>query len=163
MNNGIAMTTKIEWTEAAAKENAAFHIANADALTRESNTLLNVLLGGAGGSLAYMANLAEKDAALWQIAGFGATSAFLFAVAALTLWKCLRVRPIMPPTNEPAHLSTEGFDFDVIRRVELRNQQTCIDMNRKRNDDVGFWLNVCRGLAVCTPIIFAMTALVVGG
>ncbi len=44
----------LDYAEAAAKDNAAFHIANADALARESNALMNMLLAGAGGALAYL-------------------------------------------------------------------------------------------------------------
>lgn len=157
------MKKNLDWLESEARANAAFHIASADALCKESNTLLNILLGGAGGSLAYMANLSAKAAANWQIFGFGSTSVFLFIVAGLTVWKCLRVRPIMPPANEPIHLMRDGFDADAIRYSELKNKQACIDLNRARNDDVGFWLNLCRGLAACTPIIFALAAWAAGG
>ncbi len=157
------MTKALDWIEAETKANAAFHIASADALCREANALLNILLAGAGASLAYTVNLSEKGAAAWQVVGFASISGFLFFVAALTVWLCLRVRPIMPPANEPAHLNQPGFDVEAIRAVELRNRQACIDMNRQRNDNVGYWLNCCRGLAVCTPIIFALAAWAAGG
>lgn len=152
---------QLDYVEAAAKENAAFHISNADALARESNMLLNILLGGAAGSLAYVVTLAEKGAALWLKAGVAAISAYLFIVAGILLLKCLRVRPIFPATNEPKNLLPEGFDLDSVRRAELKNRQACIDANRDRNDSVGMWINRCRALATATPIIFTVAALAV--
>jgi hypothetical protein len=74
----------LDFVESAAKENAAFHIANADALAKESNTLLNLLLAGAGGSVAYFVNLVGKGAPLWQQAGIGAASAYLLGIIYLT-------------------------------------------------------------------------------
>lgn len=155
----------LDYAEASAKENAAFHIANADALARESNTLLNMLLAGAAGALAYIVTLTDKGAAIWLIAGMGATAAYLFIVAATVLYKCWRIRPIWPPANEPKHLSLEtldGFDAVSIRRAELKNQQACIDANRDRNDSVGMWLNRCRAMATATPIVFVVAAWVGG-
>lgn len=148
----------IDYAEAAAKENAAFHIANADALSRESNTLLNMLLAGAAGALAYLVTLTDKGSAIWLKAGMGATATYLFIVAAALLYKCLRIRPIWPPANEPKNLTPDGFDAESIRRSDLKNRQACIDANRDRNDSVGMWLNRCRAMATATPIVFSVAA-----
>ena len=148
----------IDFAESEAKANAAFHIANSDALAREGNTLLNLLLAGAGGSVAYLVNLAGKSSLFWQQTGIGAAAVYLFIVAALLLWKCLWVRPIWPPSNEPGNFPLDGYDLDAIRRVEMRNRQTCITANVGRNDAVGMWLNRCRALAAATPIVFAVAA-----
>ena len=75
--------------------------------------------------------------------------------------KCLRVRPIYPPANEPKNLMQEGFSIEQIRKAEMKARQVCIDANRDRNDEVGFWLNTCRGMAAATPIIFLAVAAVV--
>lgn len=148
----------LDYAETAAKENAAFHIANADALARESNALMNMLLAGAAGSLAYLVTLSDKGAAMWLKAGMGAMAAYLFIVAATLLYKCLHIRPIWPPANEPKNLTPDGFDVGSVRRAELKNRQACIDANRDRNDSVGMWLNRCRAMATATPIVFAVAA-----
>jgi hypothetical protein len=155
------MNTALDFFEAEAKENAAFHLANAEALLREGNTFLNLLLAGAGGSLALMVTLAEKSAPTWQTGGVGATSGYLFLLSALLLLKCLWVRPIYPPANEPKNLMQDGFEIEQIRKVEMRNRQACIDANRDRNDEVGLWLNRCRAMAAATPLIFLVVAAVV--
>lgn len=151
----------LDYAEAAAKDNAAFHIANADALARESNALMNMLLAGAGGALAYLVTLTDKGAALWLRAGMAVTVAYLVIVAATLLYKCLRIRPIWPPANEPKNLIQDGFEVELVRLAELKNRQTCIDANRDRNDSVGMWLNRCRAMATATPVVFVVAALVV--
>ncbi len=151
----------LDYVEAAAKDNAAFHLGNADVLARESNTLLNILLAGAGGSLAYLITLLDKGSALWMKAGVASIALYLFLVAALLLLKCLYIRPFFPATNEPKNLMAPEYPLESIRRVELQNRQACIDANRDRNDTVGMWLNRCRALATATPIVFAVVSLAV--
>ncbi|MGH8524760.1 MAG: hypothetical protein ACREXY_11240 [Gammaproteobacteria bacterium] len=58
------------------------------------------------------------------------------------------------PSAGRAHL-------DQIRRVELKNKQEYIKLNRARNDSVGLWLNVCRFAAVATPVAFISSAAMV--
>ena len=155
------MGIELDFFEAEAKENAGFHIACAETLMREANMFLNLLLAGAGGGLALTITLAEKLAPAWQTVATGATSGYLFLLAGLLLMKCLRVRPIYPPANEPKNLMQEGFSIEQIRKAEMKARQVCIDANRDRNDEVGFWLNTCRGMAAATPIIFLAVAAVV--
>lgn len=147
------MGSLIDFIESEAKVNAAFHVANSEALAKEGNTLLSLLLAGAGGLSAYFVALAGKDVPTWQLAGVGGAAAYLFILAGLTLWSCLWVRPIWPPANEPANFPLEGFDVDAVRIGEIPNRQACITANRERNDSIGMWLNRCRALAAATPII----------
>jgi hypothetical protein len=151
---------KIEFAENEAKQNATFHIANADALAKESNLLLNIVISGAGGSLVYFINLAEKQTSNWIQIGTACISSYLFITAAIILWKCLLIRPIYPPANEPKNLLHETKTIDEIRLDELTNRQSCIDENRIRNDEVGYWINKCRGMLVATPLIFLFGVLV---
>lgn len=155
------MNTELDFFEAEAKENAAFHITCAETLMREANTFLNLLLAGAGGALALMVTLAEKLAPTWQTFGTAAISVYLFLLVGLLLLKCLRVRPIYPPANEPKNLMQEDFSIEQIRKAEMKARQFCIDANRHRNDEVGLWLNRCRGMTAATPLIFLAVAAVV--
>jgi hypothetical protein len=152
------MMEKLDFIEAEAKANVAFHLACADALEKQANIFLTVLLAGAGASFGYLINLTEKAAPKWLLWGLGAASLYLFAMAALTTWKCLRARAIYPPANEPQNLIHDDFDTDTIRRIELKNRQKCIDLNRIRNDQIGFWLNQCRLLTAFTPLVFGAAA-----
>lgn len=150
---------KLDFIEAEAKANFAFHLACAETLAKEANTLLTVLLTGAGASFGFVINLVEKGASQWLLYGLGAVSAYLFAIAALTTRKCLWVDVMYPPANEPKNLNQTNLSIAAVRRSELKNKQTYIDMNKARNEDVGDWLNRCRMLAAATPLVFAVAAL----
>lgn len=150
---------KFDYIEAEAKANFAFHLACAETLAKEANVLLTVLLTGAGASFGFVINLVEKGASQWLLYGLGAVSAYLFAIAALTTWKCLWVRTMYPPANEPKNLNQTNLSIAAVRRSELKNKQIYIDKNKERNDSVADWLNRCRMLAAATPLVFAVAAL----
>ncbi len=148
-----------DFIEEHAKANAAFHIACAESLAKEANTLLTVLLAGAGAGFWYVIKLIESGAERWLIAGMGSVVVYLFLLSGLTTWKCLWARPMYPPANEPKNLNRPKHKIEGIRRAELKNRQTCIDLNRDRNDSVGLWLNRCRFLTAGTPLVFAASVL----
>lgn len=156
------MKELLDYIEGEAKSNAAFHITNADNLTKESNTLLNLLLAGAGGALALAGGLLQKAAPvpIWQIAAVGAAATYLFGLAWLVVNRCLRVQDIWPPANEPANYPLTGFSVDEVRQGDLINRQKCSDLNRIRNEDVGVWLNRSRTLAAATPVVTALAGVV---
>lgn len=149
----------VKWVEENARLVSAFQERVIDALERQASMLLNLLLAGAGGSLAYAVNLAEKQAAVWQKAGMAGVSIWLFMIAGLVLWRVMWSRPVWPPANDPGNL-TAVYEMDLTkaRVLQLKNQQAAINANRERNDAVGRWLNVCRLLAAATPVIFAVIA-----
>lgn len=147
------------WINEQAKAGAAFQIACADALERQGSALLTLLLAGGGGALAYAVNLSEKKAALWQQVGMTGAALWLFALAAVLLIRGLWSRELYGPANDPANLMS-AYDMALAEAVkyELENRQTCIERNRRRNDAVGFWLNICRCGAALTPLVFALSA-----
>lgn len=150
---------KLDWIEDHAKANAAFQIGCAGAMERQASALLNLLLAGAGGALAYAVNLVEKGAPPWLQAGMTATALWLFAVAGAVLLGVLWSRPIYGPGNDPRNLLlAKEIDTGEARYFELENRQTCIDANRARNDSVGRQLNRCRAAAAVTPLAFAIGA-----
>lgn len=154
----------MKWIEGEARSNAEFQVSCADSLERQGGALLNLLLTGAGGALAYTVNLAEKHGATWQQAGMAAVSVWLFAVAALLLVRVLWSRPIYGPANDPGNLQA-AYEMDLASALEyeLKNRQLCITSNRARNEMVGRRLNVCRLLAVATPLVFILVAALAGG
>lgn len=99
-----------------------FHIANGDAINKESNTLLNLVVAGAGGLLAFVVGLIEKGADTWQSGGVAASSVFLFLG-----WLTGAILPLgapdMPPANEPKNFPLEGYDLTSIRVAELNNRR----------------------------------------
>ena len=154
----------MKWIEGEARNNAEFQVSCADALERQASALLNLLLTGAGGALAYAVNLAEKHAAVWQQAGMASTAIWLFVVATILLGRALWSRSAYGPANDPGNLKTaHEMELADALEHELENRQFCITSNRARNDTVGRWLNICRCLAAATPIVFLVAAVVVGG
>ncbi|HJW23926.1 MAG TPA: hypothetical protein VJ576_03430 [Rhodocyclaceae bacterium] len=149
---------KLDFIEAAARANAAFHVASAEMLAKEANSTLLLLLSGAGGALAYAVNLFDKGGLPWAIAGMAAASVYLFALSAWLVWCALRIRPIWPTANEPATLLSADWTIEELREAELRSQQRCIERNRLRNDEIGAALNRVRIGASCVPLVFIVAA-----
>lgn len=154
------MKELLDFIEAEARANAAFHITNADNLTKESNSLLNLLLAGAGGALAFAAALIQKTMPVpeWQVWAVTSAALYLFTLSALVVFKCLWVQDIWPPANEPKNYPLSGYTVEEIRKFDLENKQTCCDSNRLRNEKVGVWLNRCRVLAALTPLVTVLVA-----
>lgn len=154
------MSELLDFIETEARSNAAFHITNADSLQKESNTLLNLLLAGAGGALALATGLLQKTGPVpaWEVWGATAASIYLFILSGLVVWRCLWVQAIWPPANEPKNFPLTGFSVDDLREADLKNKQTCCDHNRARNEKIGNWLNKCRALSAATPLVIALAA-----
>ena len=152
----------LDFVEEQTEKNAAFHIACAESLAKEANSLLTILLAGAGAIFWYVMKLLETSEQSWLIIGLSTVSLYLFLLSGIVTWKCLWSREMYPPANEPKNLHKPKYKIDVIRRVELKNRQACIEFNRDRNDSVGLWLNRCRIATAFTPLIFAAAAWAVG-
>ena len=154
----------VKWVEENGRLVSAFQERVVDALERQAAAFLNLLLAGAGGSLAYAVNLAEKQAALWQQWGMVAVSLWLFVVAALVLWRAMWSREMYGPANDPINLiAAYTLDVTQARVFGLEHHQAGISANRARNDAVGRALNQCRLMAAATPIWFVVGAWAAGG
>ncbi|MHB0926908.1 MAG: hypothetical protein ACYC1F_10430 [Gallionellaceae bacterium] len=152
------MNERLKWMEDEARANAIFHVDSAAVLVKEANTTLNLLLAGAGGALAYMVALVQQGGVRWAAVGMAAVSVYLFALAALLIFKCLRIQPIWPTSNEPQNLNQPEMDFEQLRNADLESKQRCIERNRERNDRVGMWLNRCRAWVTITPVVFVLAS-----
>lgn len=138
-----------------ARANMAFHIANGDSITKETNTFLNLLLGAGSGLFALAVSLWQKPGfPIWAVGGMLYASAYCFLLSAVLVWKCLWVHDIAAPANEPKNYPLDPqYLFDDIREIELTNLQDRIDQNKARNVKVGDWLNLCRAFAAGTPVV----------
>lgn len=158
---------KLDYIEAEARGTADFHIGCADALAREANATVVLLFAGAGGALAYGVSLHDKPAVQWAAWGMAAAGLYLFLLSGLTVYHCLRVRPIYPPCNMPGLLldapewgttppagAVDGWLVSHVRDANLRSKDWCIRQNIERNDIVGHRLNLCRLWAAAVPLVF---------
>ena len=142
------------------KENAQFHLDNAEALCREANGSLTIVMAAGLGALGYTASLIEKAAPDNLVVATAMVSIHLFIVAGLLVRKCLSAEDIMPITNEPRNLVHEDFEWEDVVSVEIENLNSRIDFNQARNKAVGNWLNRLRYAAFATPATFVVAYLV---
>lgn len=153
----------IDYAEQEAKILASFQIECADAVERASNTLLNILLSGAGGGLALAISLYERGAEDWVLIGTFATSIYLFILCGILVRFCLWSSEISPTANEPNHIyneNTRSLELVLVKYYELKNRQQSIEYNRTRNENVGAWLNTVRSMAALTPLIIVISLLI---
>jgi len=154
----------VKWVEEHARIVSAFQERCTESLDRQASSLVSLLLAGAGSALAYAVSLSNGAAPLWQAAGIGASSLWLFLVAAIAVRSTLWTKPVHAPANQPANLAmTYDMDITKARALELKNHQFIIEHTRARNDQVGRWVNISRALAVATPLIFLFAAGVAAG
>lgn len=154
---------KLDFYEAAAKANAAAHLATAEYLAKEAHQTLMLLLSGAGGAVAYGVGLFDKPQA-WAAWALMAAGAYLFLLASVLVFSCLRIADAWPPANEPGNLMREesiDWTIDELRIAELESQQRCIDRNKQRNNRVADWLTRIRVATPATFLVFIAAAVVV--
>lgn len=151
----------LDFVERESDKNASFHLACADALEKQANALLLIVLAGAGASFWTVVKLIHADETGWLVIALGVVSVYLFVIAGVITLQCLWARDLYPPANEPKHLWPEDepdANADEVRQSDINTKQACIDLNRDRNDRVGLWLNRCRIATALTPVVFAIAA-----
>lgn len=139
-------------------ETVRFHLDCADALAREANSALTLIMGAGIGALGYSAHLLEEGdvgTTLLAVAA-GAVAVHMFILAAILTRQCLSARDVMPATNEPNNLIVDGYSWAEIREEDAKNLNVRIQFNRTRNLGVGKWLNKIRYCAFAAPVTFSV-------
>jgi hypothetical protein len=143
------MNDVLEWVEKAALENMRGHAQAAETLSKEATQTLTVLLAMLSGALAY----AVKSVSLWMPVML---VFYLFALCVILVTKCMMIGEFPAITNEPNNLMQDGYELDVLRKVELRNIQQRIDQAGKRNTVTAKWLNRVRVGIICGAVGYVM-------
>lgn len=146
--DGKEEADRLDWIENCGLENLRYHIQSTELLTKESNTTLNIFLAGAGAFLAYALKGIESikpEASAYSAIG---VSLYLFVLCGLVVLKCLKVKDIPTPTNEPENLNHPDYSLQEVKKVELRNLQARIKMVTSRNKATSNWLNHLRMAAI---------------
>ena len=138
---------KLDWIERAAIEKLTRRVQNADAIHKEANTLLALLLSGGGAALYF----AAKETALTSVAL--SVSFWLFAVAIAVTWNCLMFSDYPAVWNEPKNLNNTQYELDLLREYELENIQERIEQATRLNHAKSEWLNRCILAACLTPVV----------
>ena len=145
-----------EWAEKAGHENLRFRIESAGLLAAQAATTLTVVLAGLGGAMAYAVRVAEPHPGSVAV-GAAVLCVHLAGVASLLVWKCMSVRAVPTPYNQPSYLLVPGT-LEQLRVGELANLEmrirdvVALSMNR------AVWLNRSRALAISSPLVFVAGA-----
>lgn len=145
----------VEYVEAEAKLLMKSQLENRIVLERSRDTLMNILLAGAGGSLALAVSLFDKGSESWLFYGVLLISVYLFGLGVLLVLGNSRGYSFLPMGNQPDYLyRSEYKDLDIIdfKELYLGTMQKVIADNRDNNTDFSRWLNVIRLLASATPL-----------
>jgi hypothetical protein len=155
------MSDVLDYAEKAGTENMKFRLQNAEALSKEANTVLTVLLAGTGGAMALAIKGFEQPGPIPTPMTIGAAglAVWLMIVAALLIIYCMLSTDLPAPTNEPLNLYQPDFDLNSIRIVELKNLDERIKQVAKRNHRVAAWLDRVRLCAIASPLVFLTIAL----
>lgn len=154
------MADQLEWLEKAGIENMKLHHVCADNLAKDSGTTLTVLLAGMGGSLAYAAKGLESNTITWFSIGASALTIWFACLGFYLVIKCLMATALPQIYNEPANLNVPNVSFDKLRQAELLNLQARINLAVQRNGAIAYHLNWVRRLAVASPFVFAVSAII---
>lgn len=145
------MQELIDYAEKAGFDNLRERIEVATTLQREANTVMALLLTGAGVALAFAAH--DKGSSMGLTGAAIAVCLYLFGLAALLNGKCLGLIAYPACHNEPKNLNQPAYTLAQIRQWELENLQARIDQAIDINEQRSTWLNRCRYAAALTPII----------
>lgn len=147
----------IDYVEQEAKIAERFVIECIDELIRQSNTLLSILLSGAGGALALSVSFARNSLTGDLSYAIFVVSAYLCLLSAVIVVRCLWSNDIYPPAHEPKYLFQTEFTANQIRASDLKTRQEAIDKNTERLLSMAAWLNYARIGAVLTPVLFVVS------
>lgn len=152
----------LEWAEKHGLENLKMHLETFSLCTGHINTLFNVLLVGAGGSLAYAAKLLEvprADPVPALPAAAGWVCGYLTILAILVVVIGMRPYKIETVYNEPANLAQLEWSKEQLLPVELNNLQQRILAQSKINEQRARHLTGLRLLACAAPFVALVAAL----
>ena len=147
------MSDLIDYAEKAGFANMQERIDVASMIQREANTLMALLLAGAGTALAFSAN--ENVENIRLLGAAIATSLYLFLIAAVLNWKCLGLIAYPASHNVPKNLNKPEYEIAEVRQWELENLQARIDQALAINETRSRWLNGSRLAATLTPLATA--------
>jgi hypothetical protein len=147
------------WAEEAAIRNFKDRIDAWSATSAQVSTLLTLLLGGIGASLAFTVQclLSESNRRLLGT-GSAAVCLYLVLLAIVLVWTCFLSTESPTQGNEPMNLLVPGITLAQIRPGELATLQRRISWQAWLNERRAKRLDLLRLLTAATPIIFLIAA-----
>lgn len=145
------MSELLDLAEKAGHENMRERIEVAGMIQREANTVMALMLAGAGTALAYAGS--DKGMTPGVTGAALAVCLYLFLLAAVLNWKCLGLAAYPSAFNEPKSLNKPEYRVEQLRHWELENLQGRIGQAAAINTRRAAWLNRCRYAATLTPLV----------
>jgi len=94
---------RLDYIENETRATAAFHIAGAEVLQKEANTLVSLLLAAQGGGVGLGLSLVQREAPLWMLGALLAGIVYLLVLTLVVVRGCLWARDLYPgPTSHSA-------------------------------------------------------------
>lgn len=147
----------LAWAEESATKLLLHRLGTGDVLLAQSNQLLNILLVGMAGALAWGVKIFAAGAGPVEW-GAAAVALWLAAVAVALTRLCIATRETQVPYNIPDHTYRPTASEEDVRWGEMLGVQARIEATVKRNAAVAYWLDRCRYAAAATPVVFAVAA-----
>ena len=135
------------------EKNFNFELDCKNALVKESYATLNFIVSFGGASFFGIVNFINNER-YDIVIGLVGLIIYFFVTAYLLIQKCLLVRPIAPPANDPMNLYQPNFNLTQIMDVEINQLKERMKWNNNRNKEAGRWLNRVRYMLFASPIIF---------
>lgn len=149
----------VDWVESNANESLKFSLGVTESLLKDATLLLNILLAGVGGSLAFLIPQLQAEKIQWLAYAIGASGIYLALVGALLLHKVIRTADLQTPGSLPSSLYQPEFSLVEMKIAENENIEIKRGRALKRNTHMARWLDRCRYLTLATPVVFILTAL----
>ena len=152
------MSDLLDWVEQKSSENLAFRSAMNEALNKDANNFLTILITAMGATSAFAVNHYSSQRTDELFVGAVATSFWLFLLAAILVIKCIMTRLHLPPGNEPASLYQKNHSLEAIREAELKNTQFVINKITEECEAYSTWLDRVRLLTLFSPFVFLISS-----
>ena len=153
-------TKVLVWAETAGLENLKARNETLATLRKEAAATLTIVLAGLAGSLAYAAKMFEPGPAGTVSFSAAAVCCWLVIVAARVVSEGMRTVDLPAIHNEPLNLAKERYTLDKLRFAELKNLQQRIDETALVIGRVASDLNEIRVMALATPVVFLVAAII---
>lgn len=150
----------VDWVELNANEALKFSLSVTESLLKDAGSLLNILIAGVGGSLAFLVPQLQSGSIGWLAIAISASGVYLSIVGALLLHKVIRTADLQTPGNLPSSLFQPKFSLTDLKIAENKNIEIKRGRALNRNIQMALWMDKCRYLTLATPVVFILSGLV---
>lgn len=170
----------LEFAEQQGKQAAAFSLDGVELMNKRAQTLLTMLIAGAGAAGAYALGQLSASGSLWVLCALGAVSLWWFVLAAWVAWRVLPSHEVIAPAHSAQDILAQAVAYDdyikqarsegetpadcltLLRQMEIRLQDKAIESYRALSVRTAVSLDRVYRAAACTPIWAALGLAVAG-